>query len=169
VRKIFKQVIAAVEFIHEKKFAHRNIMAKNVFVFDPQYWLVKLGDFGMVDNQGASVKHLDQQNEYHAPELCDVVQNEFYTVDKAVDARAIGILVFFALTAKYPWAKAKYDCAEYLAWVDYLKTKNKKPPKFAKFNDEMLKDFTKILNPHPRDRYKVEHMKMCVDDDANWK
>lgn len=37
------------------------------------------------------VKHIDNPNEYHAPELCEILIKEQTTVDPSVDVWALGV------------------------------------------------------------------------------
>ncbi|XP_071522839.1 serine/threonine-protein kinase NIM1-like [Panulirus ornatus] len=98
--KVFTQVLAAITYLHSLSIIHRDIKAENVFLAGPGH--VKLGDFGF----STRVNDLQQQLStfcgsppYAAPEL---YKDESY-VGPAVDIWALGVLLFFILTADMPF------------------------------------------------------------------
>ncbi|XP_045592890.2 serine/threonine-protein kinase NIM1 [Procambarus clarkii] len=98
--KVFTQVLSAVTYLHGLAIIHRDIKAENVFV--ARSGLVKLGDFGF----STRVTSLHQQLStfcgsppYAAPEL---YKDESY-VGPAVDIWALGVLLYFILTADMPF------------------------------------------------------------------
>lgn len=65
-KKVLSSVISALEFIHKQDLVHRNIQAKNILIFDPNFSRLKLADFGLTRKEGTMVKHFDIPNVYHA-------------------------------------------------------------------------------------------------------
>lgn len=166
VKKILREIIGGLEFIHKKDLVHRNVQAKNVMVFDPNFSRIKVADFGLTRKEGTMVKHFDSPNEYHAHELCEVLQKEMYAVEMSVDIWAVGICIFFCLTGGYPWELAKVDTPNYDAWRDHLKGKAPKvPPQFGVFSDKMMKLFKKTLHPDPDERYSIKNIRKYLDMD----
>jgi serine/threonine protein kinase len=51
---------------------------------------VKLTEFGMVRPVDSIIRHTELVSSYHAPELCERVPNETYSVTKQTDIWAIG-------------------------------------------------------------------------------
>ncbi|XP_069954608.1 serine/threonine-protein kinase NIM1 [Cherax quadricarinatus] len=98
--KVFTQVLSAVTYLHGLSIIHRDIKAENVFLAGPGQ--VKLGDFGF----STRVSNLQQQLStfcgsppYAAPEL---YKDESY-IGPAVDIWALGVLLYFILTADMPF------------------------------------------------------------------
>lgn len=77
--------------MHADGFVHRNIKAENILLFDlNDFTKIKVTDFGLTRKESTTVKHLEYNNQYHAPELCDTVVNEMCTVSKSLDIWALG-------------------------------------------------------------------------------
>lgn len=99
MRHIFKQIVMAVQFLHERNIAHRDIKPENVFI-DIDF-NVKLGDFGLSretckDNLCSTICGTLI---YLAPE---VFSGEHYD-PKKTDIWSLGILLFTMSTKMLPW------------------------------------------------------------------
>lgn len=162
-QNIISQVVSALEFMHNEGLVHRNLRAENVLVFSPAFTKVKLADFGLTRKQGTLVKHLDSPNAYHAPELCDTLLNEAYSVERSVDIWALGVLIYFVMRARYPWTKATIMCKPYWEWEQWIKRKTPSlPPKWTRFTELSLKLLKKTLNPKWKDRCTVKDVKKLI-------
>ncbi len=90
-KAIMLKVLSAMEFMHSEGLVHRNLKAENVLIFDPfAYTRVKICDFGLTRKRESNVKHLEYVNSYHAPELCETVAKEMFTVSRSIDIWALG-------------------------------------------------------------------------------
>lgn len=104
-RFYFKQLIDAIEFMHTKGFAHRDIKAENLLI-DSDYRL-KLVDFGfstpMGGKDGSGKLHTAKGTEgYMAPEI---LNQEPYSGEK-VDLFAAGVLLFIMVAQHPPFRRA---------------------------------------------------------------
>lgn len=152
-KNLIYQVTLALQFLHKEGLVHRNLQAKNVLIYDEALKRAKLTDLGLTKREGTMVKHFEENHEYHAPELCDCLMKEKYSVDAAIDVWAFGILVYFVLQGRYPWDKATILCRPYWKWDEYMKGNTPQPPrKWGVFSDPFIKLFRKTLRPSWKDR-----------------
>lgn len=150
--------------MHNENLVHRNLKAENVLIFDNKdYSKVKLTDFGLTRKVDTTVKYLEYVNSYHAPELCETVVNEVWTVNKSIDIWAVGILFYYSLKGRFPWQKATIMCKPYWEWEQWLKRKSPALPKrWDPFTEKALKLFKRTLNPKHKDRWGVKDLRKCV-------
>uniref|UniRef100_A0A914W4Z7 Protein kinase domain-containing protein n=1 Tax=Plectus sambesii TaxID=2011161 RepID=A0A914W4Z7_9BILA len=163
-KEIMIKVLAAIEFMHNENLVHRNLKAENILIFDnKEFSRVKVTDFGLTRKVDTSVKYLEYVNSYHAPELCETVVNEVWTVNKSIDIWAIGVLFYYSLKGRFPWQKATIMCKPYWEWDQWLKRKNPQLPKrWDPFTEKALKLFKRTLNPKHKDRWSVKDVRKCV-------
>ncbi|KAL6452818.1 NTO1 NuA3 HAT complex component NTO1 [Candida maltosa Xu316] len=103
VRKVTRQLVGAVEFLHAHGIVHRDIKAENVFFQSRDGDDILLGDFGLAKVLKPSEKlhEVCGTLSYMAPEMFDrEVGYEF-----GVDVWAIGVTVYFMLGKYLP-----FDC-----------------------------------------------------------
>lgn len=165
VQMVVGQIVSALEFMHCEGLVHRNLNSNNVLVFAKDLSKIRISDFGMTRQQGTLIKHTDTVNCYHAPELCDILQNEGYIVDKSVDVWSLGILIYYCLRGQYPWSKASIMCKPYYEWEQWLKRKTLQlPNKWARFSEDGLKLFRRILSAKSKDRCAIKDVKRFLKD-----
>uniref|UniRef100_A0A0N5ALP1 Protein kinase domain-containing protein n=1 Tax=Syphacia muris TaxID=451379 RepID=A0A0N5ALP1_9BILA len=181
-RSVMEKILSAVEFMHNKNLVHRNIRAENILIFDPkEFSKVKLTNFGLARKVDSTVKYQEYVNNYHAPELCETVVNEVFTVNKAIDIWALGIIFYYCLKGKFPWQKATIMCKPYWEWEQWIKRKNPQLPKrWEPFSEKALKLLKKTLNPKYKDRWMAKDVRKLIlkekllktqkskDDDYNY-
>ena len=104
---IFKQVLSAIEFLHETVgVAHLDIKLENLLI-DSEF-KIKMCDFGFsdpIDRRNYKNKGTDG---YKAPEIYNYVQNNGYDGDKA-DYFSLGVLLFTMIFGMPPF---KVACKE---------------------------------------------------------
>ena len=101
VRKLFSQIVAAVNYLHSRNIAHRDLKLENVYL--DESFNVKLGDFGFSH-------HVEKEQllstscgsvYYVAPEI---IKGEQYDGKKA-DIWSLGIILFVLTTSSLPWTE----------------------------------------------------------------
>jgi serine/threonine protein kinase len=99
-RRLFSQLIAALEYLHESKMVvHRDIKAENVLL--DEYWNIRLIDFGLGHALSADNPNLHTacgSPAYAAPEMI-VEQSQIQTAD----LWSAGILVYAMVAGELPF------------------------------------------------------------------
>ena len=104
-RKMFYQLVTAVDYIHSKNIAHRDLKPENVFVDAESN--IKLGDFGLSHDRNGNhlLSTLCGTLYYSAPEI---INHQNYDGAKA-DIWSLGILLFCMINGTLPWTSSSLD------------------------------------------------------------
>jgi len=107
-KKIFCQLVEAVEFMHAKKIAHRDLKLENV-VIDPFTGLIKVIDFGLAA-VCESFEEMETLTEpcgtpyYLSPELGKVNEANSAVYDgRSSDVWSAGVLLCFLISGSFPF------------------------------------------------------------------
>ncbi|KAH7152607.1 kinase-like domain-containing protein [Dactylonectria macrodidyma] len=123
-RRITLQILQGLAFMHQSKFAHRDLKPRNILVQHkgPDWW-VKISDFGTSKQIGTTVLRTILGTEhYQAPEvkgiykLSDMDEDEGDddpSYDLAVDIWAVGAIAFRMATGHVPFP-GKKDLTRYI-------------------------------------------------------
>ncbi|KAH7141534.1 kinase-like domain-containing protein [Dactylonectria estremocensis] len=123
-RRIMLQILQGLVFMHQSKFAHRDLKPRNILVQHngPDWW-VKISDFGTSKQIGTTILRTILGTEhYQAPEvkgiykLCDIDEDETDcdpSYDLAVDIWAAGAIAFRMATGQVPFP-GKKDLTRYI-------------------------------------------------------
>jgi serine/threonine protein kinase len=95
--KIFAQIVAGVDFMHQLNFAHRDLKMTNILI--DNNLVVKIIDFGFACNSGKIQNMYCGTPSYMPPEI---VQRSSY-LSKPVDVWTLGCVLYKLVTGEYPF------------------------------------------------------------------
>ncbi|XP_037371513.1 serine/threonine-protein kinase SBK2 [Talpa occidentalis] len=153
------QLASALEHIHARGLVYRDLKPENVLVCDPGCRRVKLTDFGHTRPRGTLLRLTGPPIPYTAPELCAPPPlPEGLPIQPALDAWALGVLLFCLLTGYFPWdqplAEADPFYEDFLVWQASGEPSDRPQPwaGLAPAADTLLWG---LLDPEPRKRSAV--------------
>ena len=97
-KKVAKQLVAALDFMHNHDLVHRDVKLDNVLIFKSDFSKVKLADFGECRRRGTNVTRFNEWVPYCPPEVVDTLQDTQYSVEFHHDTWQLGVLLFLCLT-----------------------------------------------------------------------
>ena len=100
VRKITKQILEALKYVHDEGFIHRDLEPENILL-NKQEQTVKLIDFGFIDEVGFRRTKIGSFH-YMAPEITG--DN---TYNQKVDIWSLGVIVYEMLHQDLPFCSRK--------------------------------------------------------------
>ncbi|VDP06780.1 unnamed protein product [Soboliphyme baturini] len=163
--QVLQQVADALEFLHDRHFVHTSLSPANILVYDKSFSKVKISDFSNTRLVGTVVRNCAVvTTPWEAPEMCELLEKERYTVESALDVWAFGIISYYVLNRKYPWMKASITSRNYWEWEQWIKKKTILPVKWTKFTDKALKMFKRTLHPKAKERCSMAKAKRYLRD-----
>lgn len=153
-RIIFKQLIEAVKYMHDKQIVHRDLKLENMLLAKPNdIHTIKIADFGLAKKYGqTALSTICGTPQYVAPEVIKG-GNTPYTYGKECDLWSCGVILFILLGGYPPF----YDESEPRL---FRKIREGVPDMNDPVWDEVSKEakdlIMKLLDVDPKSRVTVE-------------
>jgi len=157
-RWMFHDLVEAVDYIHGKGFAHRDLKHDNCLL--GANFMLKITDFGFAAPIGADGKKLMKTaigtEQYAAPEI---LRHQEY--NKAVDIFAMGVMLFIALAGCQPFMRADSRDRWYSLIVkgDWKAFWQYHITRAHRFKDSSMDILAKMLIHRPKERITIEEIK----------
>ncbi|ESO08790.1 hypothetical protein HELRODRAFT_74016, partial [Helobdella robusta] len=159
VKSVMRQLVGAVQYVHEAGVVHRDLKLENILVFQ-NVTRVKLGDFGVARKVGTKVCKVCEGTTYTPPEICFLTRHSHYKVLKSADVWSAGVLVFCLMTGSFPWQQA--DINRDPLFQSFARWQSKKsatvPEHWKRFSPSLQKLFHRFLDPRPEKRPEVSSL-----------
>lgn len=128
LKRVAAQLAGALDFLHGRGLVHADVKPDNVLVFDPACGRVALGDLGLTRPEGSPVPAPPAPLPTAPPELCLLLPPATLPLRPAVDAWGLGVLLFCAATACFPWDVALAPDPEFETFASWM-TARPQPPR----------------------------------------
>eukprot|EP01094_Clydonella_sp_ATCC50884_P025484 TRINITY_DN670_c1_g1_i1.p1 TRINITY_DN670_c1_g1~~TRINITY_DN670_c1_g1_i1.p1 ORF type:complete len:390 (+),score=108.39 TRINITY_DN670_c1_g1_i1:121-1170(+) len=152
---IVKQIVSAVQYLHEQGIAHRDLKPENLLsAGDDENEVIKIADFGFSKNFGEEKLMTSCGSPgYVAPE---VLTSESY--DKAVDMWSVGVIIYILLCG-YPPFYADNAPALFKKIMDVKYDFD--DPSWDDVSEDAKNLIRNLLKKEPDDRYTAQQ---CLED-----
>ncbi|XP_031313250.2 uncharacterized serine/threonine-protein kinase SBK3 [Camelus dromedarius] len=155
VKRVVAQLAGALDFLHGRGLVHADVKPDNVLVFDPVCSRVALGDLGLTRPEGSPTPAPPGPLPSAPPELCLLLPPDTLPLRPAVDSWGLGVLLFCAATACFPWDVALAPDPEFEAFAGWMTTKPQPPqppPPWDQFAPPALALLQGLLDLDPETR-----------------
>lgn len=149
-KMIFTQICLAVQYLHKRGLAHRDIKPDNIMI--DKHFNVKVCDYGYVCESGESTVSTSARGtvQYVSPEI--LLRNGYCAIQS--DIWSLGITLYVAVTARFPW-KTPTDgfsvCSEIL----------EENLNMGVLPEEVRSVVERCCDPNPTTRATIEEILQC--------
>mmetsp|Transcript_2566 Transcript_2566/g.6526 ORF Transcript_2566/g.6526 Transcript_2566/m.6526 type:complete len:787 (-) Transcript_2566:269-2629(-) len=116
VRPLMRQLVEAVQMLHEKTIVHRDLSVENVLLTSKDAPHIKIIDFGAATTQRMMSDGAAGKPSYQAPEMFESEVFDTFLCD----AFALGVVLYTLCLRDYPWMDT---CGRGDKSVQYIRTK----------------------------------------------
>ncbi|XP_043756110.1 uncharacterized serine/threonine-protein kinase SBK3 [Cervus elaphus] len=155
VKRVVAQLAGALDFLHGRGLVHADVKPDNVLVFDPVCSRVALGDLGLTRPEGSPTPAPPGPLPSAPPELCVLLPPDTLPLRPALDSWGLGVLLFCAATACFPWDVALAPDPDFEVFAGWMTTRPQPPqppPPWDQFAPPALALFQGLLDLDPETR-----------------
>ncbi|KAK5996715.1 Negative regulator of sexual conjugation and meiosis [Cladobotryum mycophilum] len=156
-KKVFLQILDAVEHCHNLGIYHRDLKPENILVTDNGE-TVKLADFGLATSDDRSEDYGCGSTFYMSPECLDPSTRKPYYMCAPNDVWSLGVILVNLTCGRNPWKQASFQDSTYRAYArsqDFLKT-------ILPLTDEMNDILGRIFHPIPDHRVTLGELRSRI-------
>ncbi|KAM8788779.1 putative serine/threonine-protein kinase SBK3 [Rhynchonycteris naso] len=155
VKRVMAQLAEALDFLHSRGLVHADVKPDNVLVFDPACSRVALGDLGLTRPEGSPTPPPPGPLPFVPPELCLLLPTATLPLRPSLDSWGLGVLLFCAAMASFPWDVALTPDPEFEAFANWMTTRPqppRPPPPWDQFAAPALALLRGLLDLDPETR-----------------
>lgn len=156
-KKVFLQIVDAVEHCHKLGIYHRDLKPENILVTDNGN-TVKLADFGLATADDRSEDYGCGSTFYMSPECLDPSTRKPYYMCAPNDVWSLGVILVNLTCGRNPWKQASFQDSTYRAYTrsqDFLKT-------ILPLTDDLNDILGRIFNPNPELRITLAELRCRI-------
>jgi len=157
-RKVFLQLLDAVEYCHSLGIYHRDLKPENVLVSEGGYKL-KLADFGLASTERYTSDFGCGSTFYMSPECQQAAPRSAATYDAvANDVWSLGVILINLTCGRNPWKRAHSSDSTFRAFVqkpDFLRT-------ILPISEELDSILRLVFEMDPRKRITIAELKRRI-------
>lgn len=153
-KKIFLQILDAVEYCHKLGIYHRDLKPENILVTDHGD-TVKLADFGLATSDDRSEDYGCGSTFYMSPECLQPNSRKPFYRCAPNDVWGLGVILVNLTCGRNPWKQASFQDSTYRAFArdsSFLKT-------ILPLTDELNDILGSIFNPSPEHRITLPELR----------